>query len=138
MMIQLYLRPIGDETQFFNWASYADNPPFTAPAGFEWVEGNPPENATHYVQLNVLDRLEQLITLGQQAMSADPLPTDLQKQIFDLEVFIRNYYQRGATNLIQDSIQNFILASDRTDVTVDQRNQVEQLKSQMLEVVNGL
>ena len=137
-MIQLYLRPIGDTSQFSNWANYASNPPYEAPNGFEWVEGEPPENATPYVQLSALDQLEQLITQGQQAMSVDPLPIDIQKQIFDLEVFIQNYYRRGAISLMQDSIQNFGIAADRTDVTSDQRTQVDQLKNQMLEVLNGL
>ena len=83
-----------------------------------------------------LDQLEALITQGQLAMEEAPLPADIQRQIFDLEVFVQNYYRRGAINLVQSAIEEFSIASDRTDVTEEQRAQVENLKSLMLGVFN--
>lgn len=137
-MARLYLRPVSNASQFSDLADYANNPPFTAPDGFEWMEGEPPESATAYLKLDPLQQLEQIITLGQQEMASNPLPSDIQKQIFDLELFVQNYYRRGAMALIQDSIQGFVIDDTRTDVTADQRNLVATLKNQMLGVFNGL
>jgi|GEM_PF-4478140 len=81
---------------------------------------------------NALQQLEDLISQGQIAMAEAPLPADLQKKIFDLEVFVQNYYKRGAIPLIVDSINEFTIPPERTDVTSGQREQVEALKTQML------
>lgn len=84
-----------------------------------------------------LDALEEIISQGQIAMSEAPLPDDLQKKIFDLEVFVRNYYQRKAYSLIRSVIADFTIPAERTDVTQGQRIQVEALKTQMLGAFNG-
>ena len=107
-------------------------------AGFVWVQGEPPLGAKSYVVLDPLAQVEQGITQGQALMSADPLPLDLQKQIFDLELFIQNYYKRGAIGLILESIQGFEIPAERTDVSTEQRAIIAQLKAQMLAVFNAL
>jgi hypothetical protein len=87
---------------------------------------------------NPMDQLEAIITQGQVAMSETPLPDDIQKEIFDLEVFVQNYYRRGAIQLILSAIGSFSIAEDRTDVTEEQRTLIDLLKAQMLEVFDGL
>lgn len=84
--------------------------------------------------LSKLEKLEALISQGQLAMEELPLPLDLQKEIFDLEVFINNYYRRGAVLLIKAAIESFVIPPERTDVTGGQRAQVEGLKAEMLAV----
>ena len=84
--------------------------------------------------LSKLEQLELLITQGQEALSADPLPADILKQIYDLEVFIQNYYRRNAFGLITDTINEFVIDSARTDVSDSQRTLVDQLKAAMLQV----
>lgn len=136
--MRAYMSFIQDPNQYLNAGDYAEADQVALPIGFEWVEGNPPELAKPYLPLNPLDQLEQLISQGQQGMVSNPLPADIQKQIFDMEVFIQNYYHRGAVSLIVTSIQGFVIPDDRTDVTTEQRNIVFQLKTQMLEVFNAL
>jgi hypothetical protein len=55
-----------------------------------------------------------------------------------LEIFIQNYYRRGAMNLIVESVQGFAISVNRTDITEAQRGIVTQLKNQMLGVFNAL
>jgi hypothetical protein len=136
--MRAYMRLIQDATQYLNAGDYADTEQVALPVGFEWAEGVPPDTSKPYIPFNPLKLLEQLISQGQQAMLANPLPTDLQKQIFDMEVFIQNYYQRGAFGLIVSSIQAFVIPADRTDVTPAHRAIVSRLKAQMLEAFHAL
>jgi len=84
-----------------------------------------------------LDQLEALITQGQIAMEEAPLPKELRKQIFDLEILVQNYYKRGDTDLILDAIASFEIPDGYPGVTQGQRAQVEALKTQMLAVFNA-
>jgi hypothetical protein len=136
--MRAFMQFIQDPNQYLNAGDYADTAPVTLPEGFCWVEGEPPETAVPYFKPDPLGQVEQLITQGQQLMSANPLPIDIQKQIFDLEIFIQNYYRRGAMNLIVESVQGFAISVNRTDITEAQRGIVTQLKNQMLGVFNAL
>lgn len=44
-MTLMYLRPVGDAAHYTDLANYSVDEPFTAPTGFEWVEGSPPDDA---------------------------------------------------------------------------------------------
>jgi hypothetical protein len=88
--------------------------------------------------VNPMEQLEAIITQGQIAMTDAPLPDDIQKEIYNLEVFVQNYYRRGAIPLILSAIENFSIAAERTDVTENQRTLVSALKVQMLEVFDDL
>jgi hypothetical protein len=142
-MEKFYLNP--DSTY---WGSVVDGnePPFD---GAVEVASPPDTNAAQvwngtswnaYVPPapDPLDALEALITQGQIAMSEAPLPNALQKEIFNLEVFIRNYYQRGAISLVIEAIEGFVIPDGYPGVTQGQRTQVEGLKTQMLEVFGAL
>jgi hypothetical protein len=48
-MMQMYL---WNGNQYSDFADYPDNPPFAAPAGWQWVEGKLPENAKFYTPLS--------------------------------------------------------------------------------------
>ena len=47
--MKLYLRQVSDPLTFRDWADYpgadVNTPPFAAPSGWEWAEGNLPEGA---------------------------------------------------------------------------------------------
>ena len=101
-----------------------------------WVMEGETFNAPLAESPDPLDYLEQLISQGQAAMVGDPLPLDIQKQIYDLEPFIRNYYKRKATTLIVEAINAFDIPLDRVDVTEGQRTLVAGLKTAMLGVFN--
>lgn len=103
----------------------------------ELPDDNPEVVAYRSPKVNKLDQLEELISQGQIAMTEAPLPEAIQKQIFDLEVFIQNYYRRGAISLIVDSINSFAIPNGYPGVTDGQRGQVAYLKGQMLEVFSG-
>jgi len=135
--MQAYMRLIEDPTQYLNAGDYADFNLIPLLDGFEWAQGEPPEGSKPYVQLSPLEQLEAIITQGQIAMEEAPLPLDIQKEIYDLEVFISNYYRRGASALIVAGIESFIIPAERTDVTEGQRAQVEALKTKMLAVFNA-
>jgi len=83
-------------------------------------------------------QLEAIITQTQLAMTDTPLPDDIQKQIFDLEVFVQNYYRRGAYDLITETINGFVIPDDDARVSQDQRAGVNAAKALMLAVFNGL
>lgn len=135
--MKAYMQLIADPTKYLNAGDYEDFNSMPVPSGFQWVHGDPPDGALPYVQLSPLDQLEEIITQGQNAMAEAPLPDDLQKEIFDLEVFVQNYYRRNAINLIRASIESFTIPPERTDVTDGQRTQVDALKAQMLAVFGG-
>jgi len=103
--------------------------------GQEFIEADDPEFLEFLnPPVDRLSVLESLIKQGQAAMAADPLPLDIQKEIYDLKVFIDNYYRWNATTLIVAGIQSFVIPPERQDVTSEQRAQVEALKAQMLGV----
>jgi len=107
--------------------SQHDGQEFIAPDDPEFlVFLNPPADR--------LDVLEALIKQGQAAMASAPLPLDIQKEIYDLKVFIDNYYRWNAITLIVAAIESFAIPQERQDVTNEQRAQVEALKTQMLAV----
>ncbi len=136
--MRAFMQSVSHPDQFLNAGDYADIDQVTLPAGFVWVEGEPPVGTKPYIALDPLTLVEQGITQGQALMSANPLPLDLQKQIFDLELFIQNYYKRGAIGLILESLQGFVIPDDRIDVSSEQRAIIAQLKAQMLAVFNAL
>lgn len=58
--MKLYLRPVGDGTQYSDSADYLANPPFAARADFEWVEGDPPEGAMPYSPNSTAQQILQM------------------------------------------------------------------------------
>lgn len=79
----------------------------------------------------------QIISQGQLAMAGDPLPVDLQKQVYDLEVFVANYLRRNAKTLALAVIDAFVIPEEREDVDENQRQLVENLKAELMAVISG-
>jgi len=86
----------------------------------------------------ILDTIEGIITQGQNAMAEAPLPEAIQKQIFDLEVFVQNYVKRKAYQLAVDTINGFVIPDGTPGVTDGQRVQVDTLKGLLLAVFNAV
>lgn len=135
--MKAYMQNIDDPTKFLNAGDFDNFNLIPLRSGFRWIEGEPPSDSEPYVQLDPLEAIEEIITQGQNAMAEAPLPKEIQKQIYDLEPFIQNYYRRGATQLILDAINGFSIPEDYPNVTDGQRAQVDALKAQMLAVFNA-
>jgi hypothetical protein len=130
-----HLRNIAEPTKYRDKADYLDEIPFPAHDGFEWVDGEPGEGSTQWEQIDPVKALSDLVTQGQQAMINNPLPLDIQEQIFDLEPLVANCIRRNAYQIAKNKINAFTIAEDRNDVTAEQRTLVESLKSQMLALI---
>lgn len=89
--------------------------------------------------LSPLEQLQKLITVGQSQMNGegenpDPLPADIQDQIWDLEALAKNRYERGGNDAIVRLINGFVIDPNRQDVTPEQLAAVDALKTQMLSI----
>lgn len=66
------LRPVGDSTKYLGGGFYT-NPP-TAPAGYEWVEGYPPEGAVPIIQPDLMQALNRVFSSLSADVQADLSP----------------------------------------------------------------
>lgn len=94
----MYLRLMNsDPEQFTDSARYgsssnAENPPFPAPEGFEWVEGTPPQDALPYVEPTLDDRLSTIF---------DAQTVELRAQFAPLRAAVRTELQLGHADVAE-------------------------------------
>ena len=114
--------------------------PFAAPVGFQWVVGEPPDGAKKYRPPTLMEVLNNIIEQGQASLKGDPLPSDIERQIYKTQDALQGLYKRGKLNLIKDEINDFAINPARVgnkgqqgkDVTPEQAALVNQLKQAML------
>lgn len=132
--MEAYLKCIAKPTQYKNFGQYSTIEQLQDEEGFEKVTGPLPDNMIPYRILNPLEQVDDIITSGINQFANNPLPQDLEAYIFQLSVFVKQYYQYNRINLIRNTIENFNISDDRDDVTLEQKEKISFIKAQLLEL----
>lgn len=103
--------------------------------GFEIVNGPPPNDSIAFIE-NLFEQLKNILTSGQEQLNSDPLPDDIQDQIWDLETLAQTRFDRGGLPSVVRLINDFEIQQNRQDVSQQQRTIVNDVKAQMLALLN--
>ncbi len=93
-MPKMYLRPVGDSSRYSDAAEY-DAPPFER-EGFEWVEGDPPQEAVVHRQKTLLEELTDIF-------NAQPL--EVQVAFYNLVPQVKTALDADRSDIAQLIIQ---------------------------------
>jgi len=132
--MKAYMRKVSDHTKYKNFGDYVDYTQLDLEDGYEWAFGELPDNATPDVVLNPLETMDSIISSGIEEFLGDPLPPDIEMQILQLSVYVRQYFQFNRIGLIRQTIENYSIPENRDDVNPDQRQKIDFLKAQLLEL----
>ena len=127
--MQLYL---WNGSQYRDFADYPSNPPFLAPDGWAWTEGDLPDGAQPYIELSLIQKIQHIITEGQAALTTNPLPIDVQQKILQLLSFLKTYFENNAFDVMKAEIQDFAVTSGRSDMTTTQYTTVSEFHQALL------
>ena len=102
-----------------------------------WGEIQAAANTAEIASKPVVELLDELIASGELQMANNPLPDDVQEQIYDLRTLVLTY-PAHKKNLILRKVNAFALPTEgeRPEITAQQRAIVANLKSSMLQLLN--
>lgn len=130
--MQAYMRSLVDPTKYVCGGQYTDLDSVELLPGFEWVLGEPQNLTPHRID-NPIGQLQELIQVGQSQL-ASILPEDIQKNVLDLFLAVKNYYENNRPDFVRATIIDFSIPLDRLDVGEIARGIIETMRSQMLEL----
>lgn len=103
MGVRMHQRKLDDHAVIKDLAEYADNPPFPASEGFEWVQGEPVENHTLYAQKSTAELLRAKF---------DALDINLRAQFAPLKAAVHLELQQDNVDVAKAIIQTATIPAE--------------------------
>ena len=91
----MYLSAIDNPLVYQSYGDYVQSPPYTAPTGFQWVEGNLPENAVAYMEASLIQQLSNMFS---------ELPIELKAKFAPLKAAIKQEIQEQNYDVAREII----------------------------------